>query len=154
MADTNINIYLHDNEDVNPTNPKDPGTTPDSVNPTQNKGEKGDNGKNIAAVVGAYVGKQALNFAQARVGQATHSNLMQQKVNAGAKIVAYGAMIVANPALGAAAFAIDLIGSTIDYAHKAKMESNGLSIINERAGNINRSRWYANKYKIRKNCGC
>ena len=41
MAETNINIYLHDGEDSNPTSPKDPGTTPQPEDPTQNKGEQG-----------------------------------------------------------------------------------------------------------------
>ena len=140
MAETNINIYLHDGEESNPTSPQDPGTTPEPEDPTKNKGKQGKENKNMALMVGAYLGKQAINFATARVGQATHSSLMQQKMNSATKIVAYGAMIAVNPVLGVAAFGVDLISSSIDYAHKANNERTSMIIVGERAGNINRSR--------------
>lgn len=140
MAETNINIYLRDNEDSNPTSPKDPGTTPRPEDPTQNRGGQGKNNKSTTLMVGTYLGKQAINFATSRVGQATHSSLMQQKVNSAGKLVAYGAMMVANPVMGVAAFGVDLISSTIDYAHKANNERVSTIIVSERAGNINRSR--------------
>lgn len=140
MADTNINIYLHDVEDSNPTSPEDPGTEPQSEDPTKNKGDKDKKDKNIAFMVGAYLGKQAIGFATSRVGQATHSSLMQQRVNSAGKLVAYGAMIVANPTMGIAALGVDLITSSIDYAHNANNERTSMMIVNERAGNVNRSR--------------
>lgn len=140
MAETNINIYLHDGESSNPTSPKDPGTTPQPDDPTQNKGEQGKGNKNMALMLGAYIGKQAINFATARVGQATHSSLMQQKVNSASKVVAYGAMIAVNPVMGVAALGVDLISSSIDFAHKANNERTSMIIVGERAGNVNRSR--------------
>lgn len=140
MADTNINIYLKDIEDSNPTNPQDPGTTPQPEDPTKNKGDQDKKDKNIALMTGAYLGKQAINFATARVGQATHSTLMQQKINSAGKLVAYGAMIAANPMMGVAALGVDLITSSIDYAHNKNNERTSMVIVNERAGNINRSR--------------
>lgn len=140
MAETNINIYLQVADTGDPTNPQDPGTTPQPEDPTQNKGEKGKEGKTMTQMVGAYIGKQALDMATSRVGQATHSSLMQQKMNSVLKIGVYGGLIAANPILGGLALATDLISSSIDYTYNSKQDARGVAILTGRAGNINRSR--------------
>lgn len=138
--ETNINIYLHDPDNGNATDPKDPGTTPDANNPTKNKGEQGKSALTVAKVAGVYVAKQGLQMATSRVGQVTRDSLRQQQVNAGFKVGAYTALIVANPLMGGLALAADLISSNADFNHIARQEQRGLSITNERSGNINRSR--------------
>lgn len=141
MADTTINIYLHDSDNSNVTSPKDPGTTPKPNNPTENKGEQGQGNRVSTMAIGAYIGKQALSMASSRVGQVTHSSLMQQKTNAFNKMIVYGIAIAKNPIMGTLALTTDLISSQLDYSYNVKQEQNGMSVINARAGNsVNRSR--------------
>lgn len=140
MADTNINIYLQVADNGDPTNPQDPGTTPQPEDPTKNKGEKGKESKGMSQVVGAYIGKKALEMATSRVGQASHSSIKQQKMGSILKIGVYGGLIAANPVLGGLALATDLISSSIDYSHNSTQDARSVAIMAGRAGNVNRSR--------------
>ena len=148
MADTNINIYLQVADNGDPTNPQDPGTTPQPEDPTKNKGEKGKEGKTMTQMVGAYIGKQALDMATSRVGQVTRSNLKQAQTNAAIKNIGYGVGIlgaVASQNYAAAAMmvvsiGVDMANRVIDYNFNLGVERQTLSISNQRAGNMNRSR--------------
>lgn len=140
MADTNINIYLKTVDDSNETNPQDPGTTPEAGNPIENKGDQGKNLKASTLVAVAYIGKQALSFAQSSVGFATRDNLKQQQTNAFNKLAMFAVVSIKNPIMGAAMFFTDLIKSDVEYNRNVAKESLAVNINRERAGNMNRSR--------------
>ena len=139
--DSNINIYFNGGEsDGTAVEPTAPGSTPNPEAPEAPK-EKGAKGASFnAKAIGLYIGRQALNTVTSRVGQHTRDSTLQNKVNAGLKMGAYAGAFVANPIMGTLAYGFDLISSTIDYNFKARQESSTLSVLNERAGNINRSR--------------
>lgn len=140
MAETNINIYLKTVDNSNETNPQDPGTTPEPDNPTENKGDQGKGLKASTMVAAAYLGKQALSFAQSSVGFATRDNLKQQQTNAFNKLAVFAAVAIKNPILGVAMFATDMIKSDIEYNRNVSQESLATNLNRTRAGNINRSR--------------
>ncbi len=140
MAETNINIYLKTIDDSNETNPQDPGTTPEADNPIENKGEQGKSVKASTLVAVAYIGKQALSFAQSSVGFATRDNLKQQQTNEFNKLAMFTAVAIKNPILGTAMFFTDMIKSDVEYNRNVARESLAVNINRERAGNMNRSR--------------
>lgn len=140
MADTNINIYLKTTDDSNETNPKDPGTTPESDNPTENKGEQSKQSKSAGMLAAAYIGKQALSFAQSSVGFATRDTLRQQQTNSFNKLAIYGGALAANVWVGLAMIAVDTVKTSIEYNRNVAQESLAVNLSRERAGNMNRSR--------------
>lgn len=141
MADTNINIIFRNGaEPGNESNPETPGSTPNPEDPTEQKEEKGKGTSFSTGALALYIGKQALNMATSRVGVITGNSLLQEKVNATLKIVGYAGAIAVNPVMGIMAIGVDMISQNIDYGIGASKESSALRIMNERAGNINRSR--------------
>lgn len=141
MADTNITIIFGGNDESGTeSSPTSPGATPNPENPTEQK-EKGGKGASFSTkAMALYIGKQALNMATSRVGQVTGSSVLQNKVNAGLKVAGYVTAIATNPIMGTLAVGVDIIGSSLNYNIDAKKEREALGVLNERAGNINRSR--------------
>lgn len=140
--DTNINIIFSNQQGGgSESDPETPGVTPNPESPetTQKNSKEKDTSVN-SKMIALYVGKQALSMVTSRVGVMTRSNVKQQQVNTAMKMVGYGVAIATNPVLGILAIGIDTANSIIDYNEKARVESNRLSILRERAGNSNGSR--------------
>ena len=72
--------------------------------------------------VALYTAKKAVSFVSSHIETYTGDSQAQQAVNMAMKIIGYGAAIVANPALGIAAVALDLTTSMIDRAYTNKWE--------------------------------
>ncbi|MDD3862265.1 MAG: hypothetical protein PHV79_00200 [Clostridia bacterium] len=140
MENSNINIYLRNtDEEGTPADPTTPGSTPNAESPEKQKENNGNGGFGAKALA-IYLGKQAFQMASARVGQYTRNSVLQDRVSSALRVGAYVGAIAVNPVLGAAAYGIDLVSSSIDYNFKSRQEGSTLAIKNERAGNINRSR--------------
>lgn len=137
--ENNINIYMHGtDESGTPSNPEAPTSEVDPTSPEKKSKNKDSNFSGKA--IGLYIAKQAFQMASSRVGQITRDSLLQERVNAIVKIGAYATAIAVNPVLGFLALGVDVANSSIDYAIKSSQEQSRLGILNERAGNINRSR--------------
>ncbi|MBR0189100.1 MAG: hypothetical protein IJQ23_01785 [Clostridia bacterium] len=143
MSEVNINLYFGDNSGAGGTenDPLTPGATPNPDAPEQIQKKPNEKDTSFSSkALALYVGKQALNMVVSRVGTMTRSNVKQQQVNTAMKMVGYGVAVSIHPLLGILAIGADTVNSILDYNEKARVEGLKLSILRERAGNINGSR--------------
>ena len=149
--DTNINIIFSNQQGGgSESDPTTPGATPNPEAPEQQKqdGKTDNKALTVAKAMAVQVGKQALQMATSRVGQVTRSNLKQAQTNAAIKNIGYsvgllGAVATQNYAAAAmmvVSIGVDVANRVIDYNFNLGVERQTLSINNQRAGNMNRSR--------------
>lgn len=149
--DTNINIIFSNQQGGgSESDPTTPGATPNPEAPEQQKqdGKTDNKALTMAKAMAVQVGKQALQMATSRVGQATRSNLKQARTNAAIKNIGYGVGIIgavasqnyAAAAMMVVSIGVDIANRAIDYSFNLGVERQTLSINSQRAGNINRSR--------------
>ncbi len=135
-----INIFFKNNEGGSISAPENPGGDI-SPNPEESTaGEQSKGAMSGAGAVGLYVLKRSISYATSHVGEWTRDSRLQQQINGVTKIAGYASAIAINPTMGTVGLAMDLITSELDYAFKSRRENYSLSILNRRAGNLNRSR--------------
>ena len=149
--DTNINIIFSNQQGGgSESDPTTPGATPNPEAPEQQKqdGKTDNKALTMAKAMAVQVGKQALQMATSRVGQVTRSNLKQAQTNAAIKNIGYGVGLLgavatqnyAAAAMMVVSIGVDVVNRVIDYNFNLGVERQTLSINNQRAGNMNRSR--------------
>lgn len=149
--DTNINIIFSNQQGGgSESDPTTPGATPNPEAPEQQKqdGKTDNKALTMAKAMAVQVGKQALQMATSRVGQVTRSNLKQAQTNAAIKNIGYGVGLLgavatqnyAAAAMMVVSIGVDVANRVIDYNFNLGVERQTLSINNQRAGNMNRSR--------------
>lgn len=139
MADTNIHLYFHEqNNTGTPSSPIDENK-PNVNDPTQPKGNN--TGKAIGAAVALKVMKTATQQASARAGQIYGSSQLQDQINSVGTLIGYGTAIAINPAMGLAMLAVNVGFDIADYYIGKRNEERTLSVLKARASSsLNRSR--------------
>lgn len=140
--DTTINIIMKgSSEEGSTVSPESPGGTPNVDNPENNNiGNNTKSGLSTAKAVGYYLAKQGISAVTSRVGYWTRDSNLGNSINNITKMVGYAFAFTQNPIMTTLTLGVDVITSTIDYRYNANKESNTLTVLNKRAGSVNRSR--------------
>ena len=141
--DTTINIVMTNGlaEEGSAVSPESPGGAPNIDKPENNN--IGNNTKGVlstAKAVGYYLAKQGISAVTSRVGSWSRDSNLGSSVNSLTKMAGYGFAFTQNPIMTTLVLGVDVITSAIDYRYNANKEFNTLSVLNKRAGSVNRSR--------------
>lgn len=143
MSEINFNIYFNSDGNTQAGLPSDPSPDSNPVPEKNNPSTSHGGVKQIAGLATAVsFGKSALHYSTSHVQMYTGSSDMQDKTNATMGLIGTGTEIAANPVLGLAKTAFNLVTKCLDYVEKQREETINLAQARKRAGpNHSRSRY-------------